>query len=124
MKTRQPYVFDSPFAFGPGGRGRCRLRVFRPGPDRPATVIVTELPGAGPSITNAAEDLAADVTRLHSIDPDALLWVEHLLASPVGPEQFSAVAFERDADGELCRPAWRPITRKAVEFVIGGRLHD
>jgi hypothetical protein len=124
MKTRRPFVFDALLAFGFGGRGRVRVRVIRPGPDRPTVVILTELPGHGPTVTDFVDQLANTVARDHSLDTDCVLWIEHILATPIAPEQLRAVTFRVDQAGRLCRPAWYPTTRANLEATIRGRLED
>ena len=124
MSTRTSHATDSIYAFGdPANPGRCRLRVYRLGFDRPAVVIATELPGAG-SVSNAVEEIATNVSRGHGIDPDAMLFVEHLMAGSLGPEQFWAVAFGGNNSGRLCRPSWRVITRGSVEHLTGASLRE
>ncbi len=123
MKTH-PAFTDAVFHFCRAGRiGRCRLRVFRPGPDRPAVVIVSDLSGPGPGVTDAAGELAAAVCRRHDIDPDTLLFVRHA-RSATGPGSFATASFDRDDSGRLCRPSWRPVTRRAVEHLAGAPLSD
>jgi hypothetical protein len=59
--------------------GRCRVRIFLPEePDRDAPVVVcTELPNnPGQSVTNSAEQIAAEVIRAHRL-PTPLVWIEH-----------------------------------------------
>ncbi len=124
MKT-YPAPTDAVFHFGKAGRlGRCRLRVFRPRPDRPAVVVSTDLPGPGPGVTDAAEELAAAVARLHGLDPDCVLWVGHVPGTAAVPGRFAAVSFDRDDSGRLCRPSWRPVTRRAVGHLAGAPLPD
>jgi hypothetical protein len=58
--------------------GRCHIRVFlrEEEPDAPV-VICTELPNnSGMSITNAAEQIAAEVIMGHRL-PTPLVWIEH-----------------------------------------------
>lgn len=119
---------DREFSY-PGFHGRparCRIRVYRRGPDRPTVVIATELAdNPGTSVTNRAETVAAMVCREFGIDPGTLLWVEHY-----GPwrhlgESFSLVEFQAGREpGELCRPCWHPTTKAAVERLIGSPLAD
>ncbi len=99
MKTH-PAPTDAVFHFGKAGRlGRCRLRVFRPGPDRPAVVVATDLPG--PGVTDAAEKLAAAVARLHGLDPDCVLWVGHVPGTAAVP-------------GDAMPPSRSTVTRPAA----------
>ena len=121
----QTRTVDALYRFNDHGRvGNCRLRMFELGPDRPAVAIVTELPDSGPSVTNAAEAIAESLARDFGLDLDSLLFVEHLLPWQLGPEQFSAVAFETGPDGHLYYPQWRAITRRSIEQLIGATLID
>jgi hypothetical protein len=114
---------DALYRFHDLGRaGCCRLRLFNLGPDRPAVAIVTELDVDGVSITNAAEALAESIAQDFGLDVAGLLFVEHLLPSSFGPEQFAAVSFETGPDGRLQYPQWRPITRGSIEHLVGAPL--
>jgi hypothetical protein len=120
---------------GPGAV--CRIRVYRP-PGSPPVVVATELPeNENTSITNAAEELAADV--LASYLPDRagddrpFVWIEHY---PPGPgrrdETFDLVTFEHYHPRQELRggrwrltigvPVWRRLTREQAEALIGGPL--
>ena len=121
----QSRTVDALYRFNDHGRaGNCRLRIFELGLDRPTVAIVTEMPGAGLSVTNAVETLAESLAGDFGLDVDSLLFVEHLLPWQLGPEQFSAVAFETGPDGHLYYPQWRPITRRSIERLVGGPLID
>jgi hypothetical protein len=58
--------------------GRCRICICLPEEDRDAPVVVcSELPNnPGQSVTNAAEQIAAEVIRAYRL-PTPLVWVEH-----------------------------------------------
>jgi hypothetical protein len=58
--------------------GRCRIRIYLPEEDQDASVVICpELPNdGGPSVTYAAEQLAAEVIRSHGL-PTPLVWIEH-----------------------------------------------
>ena len=59
MKTRSCQT-DVLFTFGdPGHPGTCRLRIFLLGPDKPAVVVLTELPGPGACVSDAIEGIAS-----------------------------------------------------------------
>ena len=90
--------------------GRCRVRVFRAAeaPDH-AVVLVTDLGDGnpGPSVTNAAEEIATEVLRRYGLDPARTLFVEHYdgrtpgtaaTARRDGAEDFDRVAFTVAAD--------------------------
>ncbi len=121
--------------WGPGAV--CRIRVYRPA-GSPPVVVATELPeNENSSITNAVEELAADV--LASYLPDRagddrpFVWVEHYPPGPGGrDETFDLVTFEHYRLRQELRagrwrmllgePEWRPLTREQAEALIGGPL--
>jgi hypothetical protein len=76
--------------------GRCRIRVYLPEDERDAPVVIcSELPtNDGASITYAAEQLAAEVIRYHSLTPP-LVWIEHHppLSTDGNTETFDLVTF-------------------------------
>jgi hypothetical protein len=120
-----------------GPRAVCRIRIYRP-PGFPPVVIATELPeNENTSITNMAEELAADV--LASYLPDRageerpFVWIEHYPPRPDGRrEAFDLVTFEHYRPRQELRggrrrvligaPEWRSLTREQVEALIGGPL--
>ena len=118
MRTKTSTIIDCKYNFGPGGRGLCRLRAWEPGPDRPSVVVLSELPSTHPSITEFPEILARDICDGLGLNPECVLWVEHLLDCPISPEQCFAVSFDRDPSGRLCRPVRRQITWPSVAFTI------
>lgn len=130
-------VLDYPAGVYPRA-GRCRVRVFRvaEAPDH-TVVLVTDLGDAnpGPSVTNAAETIAAEVHRRYALDPARTLMVEHYDGRVPGTvardrrdgvEDFDRVAFtvtpDRAGGVRLDAPHWRPLRKAAVEALVGGRL--
>lgn len=118
--------------------GRCRVRVFRaieaPGH---VVVLVTDLGDGnpGPSVTNAAEEIATEVLRHYDLDAARTLFVEHYdgrtPGTPAthrrdGTEDFDRVGFTVTADPDgrvrLLAPDWRPLRKASVEALVGGRL--
>ena len=123
---------------GPWGpRAVCRIRVYRP-PGSPPVVVATELPeNESISITNAAEELAADVLAGYlperAGEERPFVWVEHYPPGPGGlGETFDLVTFEHcrprpELRGGRWRlavgtPAWRRLDPEQVEALIGGPL--
>jgi hypothetical protein len=104
---------------GPWAPGAvCRIRVYRPA-GFPPVVVATELPeNENTCITNAAEELAADV--LASYLPDRagddrpFVWIEHYHPRPElrGGRRRLVIG----------TPWWRRPTREGVEALIGGPL--
>ena len=116
--------------------GRCRVRVYLPEEERDAPVVIcSELPtNDGASITYAAEQLAAEVIRYHSLTPP-LVWIEHHppLATDGNTETFDLVAFSSYGIRErgpylgetrltIGEATWKRITRGMVEVLVGGEV--
>lgn len=93
--------------------------------DQPAYVaVVTEIEGnPGLSVTNAAELIEGQLRRQLGL-PFRL--IEHYPANRNGgqlAETFAEVIVTRARpDADFGAVAWRPITRKQVEALIGGEL--
>jgi hypothetical protein len=102
------YIYPTPRG------GRCRVRIFLPEePDRDAPVVVcTELPSnPGQSVTNAAEQIAAEVIRAHLL-PTPLVWIEHYPPESTNRETetfdlviFSSYAITERATTTPAKPA-------------------
>jgi hypothetical protein len=116
--------------------GRCRIRVYLPEDERDAPVVIcSELPtNEGSSITYAAEQLAAEVIRYHSLTPP-LVWIEHHppLSTDGNTETFDLVAFSSYGIRErgpylgetrltVGEATWKRITRGMVEVLVGGEV--
>jgi hypothetical protein len=116
--------------------GRCRVRVYLPEEDQDAPVVIcSELPtNDGASITYAAEQLAAEVIRYHSLTPP-LVWIEHHppLSTDGNTETFDLVAFSSYGIRErgpylgetrltVGEATWKRITRGMVEVLVGGEV--
>jgi len=112
------------------------VRVYLPEDERDAPVVIcSELPtNDGASITYAAEQLAAEVIRYHSLTPP-LVWIEHHppLAMDGNTETFDLVAFSSYGIRErgpylgetrltVGEATWKRITRGMVEVLVGGEV--
>lgn len=109
----------------PGGRARCRVRIYQVGARTVGLATQRQDKFGGAALTEHTAALATQVERWHHPARDGgFAWVEHY-AFPRGPdpqgrrETFALVTFARDADGDLCHPAWQPLDRAAVEALIG-----
>jgi hypothetical protein len=130
--------------------GRCRVRIYDATTVLPVIVCTELTDNPGQSITNAAEQIAAEVLENHPhvFDPFALasiaglsydkpfVWVEHYEAgargTPSDPATFDLVEFSHyEVRGELRAgqwakeigsPSWKPLDRASVEALIGGPL--
>ncbi len=116
--------------------GRCRVRIFVPEEERDAPIVIcSELSNnPGQSVTNAAEQIAAEVIRSHRL-PTPLVWIEHYPPESTNreTETFDLVIFsgyeitERApylGEGRLTigEPTWKRLNRASVEVLIGGPL--
>ncbi len=124
---------------GPSGvRSACRLRLYLPDEedkilDGAPVVIVSELPdNPGTSVTNAIEQIAAEVIDAHSLALERVpVFVEHYPpeATGRGEETFDLVVFGHHEVREIVRggvwrkevgsPTWKPLDRRAVELLLG-----
>ena len=129
--------------------GRCRIRVFE-GSGALPVVICTEPPdNLGQSITNAAEQIAAEVLANHPgvFDPfgrvslggltydKPFIWIEHYLdgsearGTPQDPATFDLVEFSHyeprgvlragEWRKEIGEPSWSALDRASVEALVG-----
>ncbi len=116
-----------------GCDSRCRIRIYRSQSKLPV-IIATEEVGQNPgtSITNMAEQIATDVSRIYRLAHEPFVWIEHYddRSDPIAlkygirrtkGESFDRVEFRRRGT-ELSEPDWRPISKEAVEALIGERL--
>lgn len=103
----------------------CRLQVFDRGPDKPYTVLVTELDSnPGTSVTNAAEIIAGQVWRLLERPARNMVYVEHyedrmfIGVRPLFREEFDLVQFDQ-AGCTFRGPRWRRISKQEAEALCG-----
>jgi len=116
--------------------GRCRIRIYLPKEEQDAPVVIcSELPNnGGTSVTDAAEQLAAEVIRSHGL-PTPLVLIEHWpKESNDGEEEifelvvFSSYEVEERAPylGEtrswIGDATWKPLDRASVEVLVGGKV--
>jgi hypothetical protein len=135
-------IEDYTHAFrGPSGvRSACRARLYLPGAaesgetlgDAPV-VIVSELPdNPGTSVTNAVEQIAAEVIDAHALALGRVpVFVEHYPPEATGgkEETFDLVVFGHHEVREVMRggvwckeigpPTWKPLGRRTVEVLVG-----
>ena len=102
--------------------GTFRLQLFTAPGVRPVAVA-TQLPGEGGSLTNAAEEYAAEVWRRHfqdSAEPPIWMILELYPGIPgAQPEQFTLVTFDVAETHELAMPRWREMTDTEATRLIG-----
>jgi hypothetical protein len=114
--------------------GRCRVRVYLPEEDQDAPVVIcSELPtNEGASVTNIAEQLAAEVIRYHRLHAP-VVWIEHHppITTDGFAETFDLVTFSSYEVRErgpylgetrltVGEATWKRITRGMVEVLVGG----
>jgi hypothetical protein len=127
--------------------GRYRIRIYEEAGELPV-VLCTELPdNEGTSITNAAEQIAAEVLANHPgvFDPfgrvslgglsydKPFVWIEHYLdgarGTPQDPATFDLVEFSHyeprgvlragEWRKEIGQPSWSALDRATVEALVG-----
>jgi hypothetical protein len=124
---------------GPSGvRSACRVRLYLPDEAKPGDapgdaplVIVSELAdNPGNSVTNAIEQIAAEVIDAHALTR-VPVFVEHYPLESTGgcEETFDLVVFAYHEVGEVMRgglwrrevgpPTWKPLGRRAIEVLVG-----
>ncbi len=127
--VRESYMY--PFRGYWGGAAVCHIAIY----DHAGTVVVicTEAPdNPGTSITNMAEHIATDVARIYQLAQEPFVWIEHYddRSDPIAlkhairrtkGESFDRVEFRRRGT-QLSEPDWRPISKAAVEELIGEQL--
>ncbi|MDQ3636700.1 MAG: hypothetical protein M3426_01710 [Actinomycetota bacterium] len=136
MRLSEDYVH----AFrGPSGvRSACRVRLYLPDEAKPSEapgdaplVIVSELAdNPGTSVTNAIEQIAAEVIGAHALTR-VPVFVEHYPPEATGghEETFDLVVFAHHNVSEVMRgglwrkeigpPTWKHLGRCAVEILVG-----
>lgn len=113
-----------------GRRGRCYLQVFEARGSLPLAIACEVPDNPGPSITNAAEDLATQVwQQLLPHAREGIRFVECYVDPPHADRagdaggapaaRFDEVLFRLDHD-RLHSPRWRHLSRAEVEAWIGG----
>ncbi len=131
-------VEDYAHAFrGPSGvRSACRVRLYlldEEGEtlgDAPVVVFSELADNPGTSVTNAIEQLAAEVLDTHAL-ARVPVFVEHYPPEATGgrDETFDLVVFAHHEVREIVRggvwrkeigpPTWKPLGRRAVEVLVG-----
>ena len=131
---------------GPTGvSSACRIRLYLPGAAEPGgtlgdapVVIVFELPdNPGTSVTNAIEQIAAEVIDAHRFAMGrAPVFVEHYPPRATGgrDETFDLVVFAHHEVREVIRggiwhkeigsPTWEPLDRREVEVLVGSPVQS
>lgn len=113
-------------------RGCCRLRIWDLGrrgfpgaaaPLRPILVLVADLPESPLSVRSCAGHVATGVAREFALDPQRMLFVEHVPARRYGrdperviPEEFLAVEFTWTEGGAI-QPRWRTLPPPLADAV-------
>ena len=105
----------------------CRLRAFE-AEDAPTVVIATELPqNPGTSVTNAAQDIAAQAYKLLERPAQGITLIEHYEQDGqerYAQERFALVSFEHTDGGKFSGPDWRYLAKEEVERMVGQALTD
>jgi hypothetical protein len=100
----------------------CRLRAFNV-EDAPTVVIATELQqNSGTSVTNAAQDIAAQAYQWLERPERGILLIEHYEKDGEernAQERFAVVTFQHTEGGRFSGPDWRSLTKEEVERMVG-----
>jgi hypothetical protein len=107
--------------------GKCRIRIYRED-GRAPVVICSKLPdNHNTSVTNMAENLAAEVIEEHDL-PTPLLWVEHYPEHERETGEYSLVRFSSWDPMEVClggvwryqigSPWWSPLRLEEVDLLL------
>lgn len=134
MRLTEDYIHG--FRGSSGVRSACRVRLYRPDEEGEAfgdvpVAIISEL-GANPgtSVTNAIEQLAAEIIDAYDLRR-VPVFIEHypLEATGGSEETFDLVVFAHHEVREIVRggvwrkelgpPTWKPLGRRAVEVLVG-----
>jgi hypothetical protein len=124
-----------PYKDAGGRRARAHVRLYLPGDDLDAPVVVcSELPNnPGGSITNSAETIAAGVILANELITP-LVWIEHWPEEITeGQETFELVVFssyevvERapylgETRAWIGDATWKRLGRATVEALVGGKV--
>ncbi len=122
---------------GPSGVcSACRVRIYQPDEedeaigDAPVAIISELVANPGTSVTNAIEQLAAEIIDAYDLGC-VPIFIEHYPpeATGGGEETFDLVVFARHevrevmSGGarrkELGSPIWKPLDRCSVEVLVG-----
>ena len=105
----------------------CRLCAFEI-EDAPTVVIATEVAhNPGTSVTNAAQDIAAQAYQWLERPAQGITLIEHYEKDGeerYAQERFSLVTFQHTEGGRFSGPDWRSITKEEVERMVGQVLND
>jgi hypothetical protein len=143
QKRRPPMTvkYDGPFQFEfitaalpAGTKTTCWIRAFvrsDAGDIGPVVVIASEL-RRGPSVTNAAEFIAAQFCEKTGINRHVMLWFEHYPKVPeerTFEESMDLVVFDPSHQHPsrqhgLGDPRWLPVEKAWVEQLIGQPLKE
>ena len=119
----------------------CHVRIFEgEGEQKGATIVVcsqlSDDKRAGVSVTNAAEQIATEVSNKHRIQPNCLVWFEHYAGAKTSAflkETVDRVFFKLDwhltrppiresVEFKYSSPHWYHSSRETLEKWIGGAL--
>jgi len=109
--------------------GRCRIRIYQEDDHYPV-VICSQLPdNPNTSVTNMAEDLAAEVIDEHDLHTP-LVWIEHYAEHEGEIGEYSLVKFTSWKPRETClggvwrcrigSPRWSPLRPENLKVLLEG----
>ncbi|GAA3840701.1 hypothetical protein GCM10022226_74000 [Sphaerisporangium flaviroseum] len=96
-----------------------RLQLFT-APGAQPVAVVTQEEDEGQSLSNAAEQYAAEVWRRHCAESaQPPIWIEHQLLPDKQWEQMLVVVFTTTGPFQLKEPDWKAITELQVAELVG-----
>lgn len=112
MSNRAVHIDQFQFTGRGSVPGICSLEIIVLADDRYVVICSERADNTGPSITNAAEWIAAQVCVRHKIAPEQLVWIEHYPPSPTHGlnQDWDLVTFKLGCSLEgwkFLRPEWR-----------------
>ena len=120
MPTERIYSSTFLFQDALSRKGECGLALYRL--ESGAYVAIATDLDKGPSITNAAEEIATQVKHQVLDEGDALLWVEHYRYSPFKKaETYDKVVMRWDGQ-RYVDPEREHLTRAEVAQLIDSRV--
>ena len=121
------HVPEFQFRYWGGKLGRCELHLYRKAGGDTVCVVTDRCERFGcASVTNAAEYICAAAVIKYNLDGKKTRFIEHY---PDGRYDLSEIIPNGVAAGNNVEPrytgvSWNPITRAAVEELIGQKLED
>lgn len=112
------------------GEAKCGVTRYEFGRTdrRSQTIMLTELSdNPGMSVTNAFEDIATQLVRIHHLDPFRIIWVENYPRERQREASFDLVTltWKMKPDGwKALSPNWHRASEELVMELLGRRQRE